>query len=70
MEECDATFYDSAVRKFGIEKVFQLIFCGIPCDARRVVKFNPLNKSLTELGPGLGEGVPIQRNIVDTTESF
>jgi hypothetical protein len=25
---------------------------GIPCDARRVVKFNPLDKSLTEIGPG------------------
>ena len=24
-EGCDETFYDSAVRKFGIEKVFQLI---------------------------------------------
>jgi hypothetical protein len=24
-EKCDETFYDSAVRKFGIEKVFQLI---------------------------------------------
>jgi hypothetical protein len=29
---------------------------GIPCDARRVVKFNPLDKSLTEIGPDLGEG--------------
>jgi hypothetical protein len=31
-------------------------FYGIPCDARRVVKFNPLDKSLTEIGPDLGEG--------------
>ena len=46
------------------------IFDGIPCDARRVVKFNPLDKSLTEIGPGLGEGAPIQRNIIDTAESF
>jgi hypothetical protein len=45
-------------------------FYGIPCDAHRVVKFNPLDKSLTEIGPGLGEGAPIQRNIIDTAESF
>ena len=31
-EECDATFYDSAVRKFGIEKVFQLIKECLPTD--------------------------------------
>jgi hypothetical protein len=31
-------------------------FSGIPYDARRVVKFNPLGKSLTEIGPDLGEG--------------
>jgi hypothetical protein len=30
---------------------------GIPSDARRVVKFNPLDKSLTEIGPDLGEGL-------------
>jgi hypothetical protein len=29
---------------------------GIPCDARRVVKFNPLDKSFTEIGPDLGDG--------------
>jgi hypothetical protein len=29
---------------------------GIPCMARRVVKFNPLNKSLTEIGPDFGIG--------------
>jgi hypothetical protein len=29
---------------------------GIPCDARRVVRFNPLDKSLTEIGPDFGEG--------------
>ena len=45
-------------------------FYGIPFSARRVVKFNPLDKSLTEIGPGLGEGAPIQRNIIDTAESF
>ena len=28
---------------------------GIPCDARRVVKFNPVHNSLTEIGPDLGE---------------
>ena len=31
-------------------------FYGIPYNARGVVKFNPLNKSLTEIGPDLGEG--------------
>jgi hypothetical protein len=31
-------------------------FYGIPFNARRVVKFNPLDKSLTEIGPDLGEG--------------
>jgi hypothetical protein len=31
-------------------------FYGIPCDAHRVVKFNPLDKSLTEIGPDLGDG--------------
>jgi hypothetical protein len=31
-------------------------FYGIPCDARRVVKFDPLDKSLTEIGPDFGEG--------------
>jgi hypothetical protein len=31
-------------------------FYGIPYNARRVVKFNPLDKSLTEIGPDLGEG--------------
>jgi hypothetical protein len=31
-------------------------FYGIPSSARRVVKFNPLDKSLTEIGPDLGEG--------------
>jgi len=30
-------------------------FYGIPYNARRVVKFNPLDKSLTEIGPDLGE---------------
>ena len=29
---------------------------GIPYSARRVVKFNPLDKSLTEIGPDLGDG--------------
>ena len=29
---------------------------GIPSNARRVVKFDPLNKSLTEIRPDLGEG--------------
>jgi hypothetical protein len=43
---------------------------GIPCDARRVVKFNSLDKSLMEIGPGLGEGALIPRNIIDTAESF
>jgi hypothetical protein len=28
---------------------------GIPANARRVVKFNPLDKSLTEIGPDFGE---------------
>ena len=32
-EKCDETFYDSAVRKFGIEKVFQLIEECPPLDA-------------------------------------
>jgi hypothetical protein len=31
-------------------------FYGIPSRARRVIKFNPLDKSLTEIGPDLGEG--------------
>jgi hypothetical protein len=31
-------------------------FYGIPFDARRVVKFNPLDKSFTEIGPDLGRG--------------
>jgi len=31
-------------------------FYGIPNCASRVVKFNPLDKSLTEIGPDLGEG--------------
>jgi hypothetical protein len=31
-------------------------FYGIPCNARRVVKFNPLDKSMTEIGPDFGEG--------------
>jgi hypothetical protein len=31
-------------------------FYGIPYNARRVVKFNPLDKSLTEIGPDLGVG--------------
>jgi hypothetical protein len=31
-EGCDETFYDSAVRKFGIEKVFQLIEECLPTD--------------------------------------
>ena len=30
-------------------------FYGIPFDARRVVKFNSLDKSLTEIGPDLGD---------------
>ena len=32
-EEYDETFYDSAVRKFGIEKVFELIEECVPLDA-------------------------------------
>jgi hypothetical protein len=32
-------------------------FYGIPFNARCVVKFNPLNKSLTEIGPDLSEGI-------------
>jgi hypothetical protein len=32
-------------------------FYGIPFNARRVVKFNPIDKSLTEIGPDLGEGI-------------
>ena len=31
-------------------------FYGIPFNARRVVKFNPLDKSWTEIGPDLGHG--------------
>jgi hypothetical protein len=31
-------------------------FYGIPYFARRVVKFNPLDNSLTEIGPDLGDG--------------
>ena len=31
-------------------------FYGIPYNARRVVKFNPVDKSLTEIGPDLGYG--------------
>jgi hypothetical protein len=31
-------------------------FYGIPYFARRVVKFNPLDKSMTEIGPDFGEG--------------
>ncbi len=31
-------------------------FYGIPFNARHVVKFNPVDKSLTEIGPDLGEG--------------
>jgi len=31
-------------------------FYGIPSDARRVVKFNLLDTSFTEIGPDLGEG--------------
>jgi hypothetical protein len=31
-------------------------FYGIPYNARRVVKFNPLDKSLTEIGPDFGDG--------------
>jgi hypothetical protein len=31
-------------------------FYGIPSSARRVVKFDPLDKSLTEIGPDFGEG--------------
>ena len=29
---------------------------GIPCSARRVIKFNPLDKSMTHIGPDLGSG--------------
>jgi hypothetical protein len=29
---------------------------GIPSNAQRVVKFNPLDKSMTEIGPDFGEG--------------
>jgi hypothetical protein len=32
-KECNETFYDSAVRKFGIEKVFQLIDACLPKEA-------------------------------------
>ena len=28
---------------------------GIPFNARRVVKFNPVNKSITHIGPDFGE---------------
>jgi hypothetical protein len=31
-------------------------FYGIPYNAPRVVKFNPLDKSVTEIGPDLGHG--------------
>ncbi len=31
-------------------------FYGIPYNARHVVKFDPLDKSLTEIGPDVGEG--------------
>ena len=31
-------------------------FYGIPFNARRVMKFNPLDKSFTEIGPDLGDG--------------
>ena len=31
-------------------------FYGIPYNARRVVKFNPLHKSFNEIGPDLGVG--------------
>jgi len=32
------------------------VLYGIPCNVPRVVKFNPLDKSLTEIGPHLGGG--------------
>ena len=28
---------------------------GIPCEARRVVKFNPLDKSMNFIGPDFGD---------------
>ena len=28
---------------------------GIPCKARRVIKFNPLDKSMTYIGPDFGD---------------
>jgi hypothetical protein len=31
-------------------------FYGIPYNARRVVKFNPLDRLFTEIGPDFGEG--------------
>ena len=30
---------------------------GIPNSARPVVKFNPVNKSMTHIGPDLGDGL-------------
>ena len=29
---------------------------GIPCDARRVIKFDPDSKSMTHIGPDFGGG--------------
>ena len=28
---------------------------GIPCEARRVIKFNPVDKSITEIRPDFGD---------------
>jgi hypothetical protein len=47
------------IRRYGKWSAFvdgeDGFFYGIPYNARRVVKFNPIDKSLIEIGPDLGE---------------
>jgi streptogramin lyase len=48
------------IRRYGKWSAFvdgkNGFFYGIPNNARRVVKFNPIDKSFTEIGPDLGDG--------------
>ena len=37
---------------------------GIPCDARRVIKFDPDSKSITHIGPDLGGGFKWTRGAI------
>ena len=43
---------------------------GIPGEARQVIKFNPVDKSITDIGPDFGEGLKWSRGTISSQSGF